>query len=184
MGMSDHHSWWQSLRVDWVGQEKVKIWRSNNFRLTCDSENPNIWTPWWLRVNSLIDNIYFCSDNDYFYVKKDCERETSNWSLYSKQWWSSQWNQSVLCSLFVFIPTGQRSDGTGSDIRRHKSTSDESQSPHSHKAANGMTLSPGCAQNAPCDYNSSFPKLMSEINQELLTSGAVILPGKKLFTLS
>ncbi|XP_038125388.1 pleckstrin homology domain-containing family G member 4B [Cyprinodon tularosa] len=75
--------------------------------------------------------------------------------------------------------TGQRSDGTGSDIRRHKSTSDESQTPHSHKAANGMTLSPGCAQNAPCDYNSAFPKLMSEINQELLTSGAVILPGNR-----
>ncbi|KAM4735403.1 pleckstrin homology domain-containing family G member 4B isoform 3-T4 [Anableps anableps] len=72
--------------------------------------------------------------------------------------------------------SGQRIDSIGSDIRRHKTTIEES---HSPKAENGMTLSPSSAQNSSCDYNSAFPKLMSEINQELLTSGAVILAGNR-----
>uniref|UniRef100_A0A3P9QB12 Uncharacterized protein n=1 Tax=Poecilia reticulata TaxID=8081 RepID=A0A3P9QB12_POERE len=35
------------------------------------------------------------------------------------------------------------------------------------------------AQRSSCDYNPAFPKLMSEINQELLTSRAVILAGNR-----
>lgn len=77
----------------------------------------------------------------------------------------------------MFIPTGQRIDSVGNDIRRLKTTPEES---HGPKAENGMTPSPVSAQNSSCDYNSAFPKRMSEINQELLTSGAVILAGKKL----
>uniref|UniRef100_A0A3B4GG51 Uncharacterized protein n=1 Tax=Pundamilia nyererei TaxID=303518 RepID=A0A3B4GG51_9CICH len=33
--------------------------------------------------------------------------------------------------------------------------------------------------NSSCDYNLTFPKLVSEVNQELLTSAAVILPGTR-----
>uniref|UniRef100_A0A3Q2PM24 Pleckstrin homology and RhoGEF domain containing G4B n=1 Tax=Fundulus heteroclitus TaxID=8078 RepID=A0A3Q2PM24_FUNHE len=72
--------------------------------------------------------------------------------------------------------SGQRIDGTGNDVRRHRTTVEEL---HSPRVSNGMTLSPGSAQNSSCDYNSAFPKLQSEINQDLLTSGAVILPGNR-----
>lgn len=45
------------------------------------------------------------------------------------------------------------------------------------KAANGLNTE----QSSSCDYNSAFPKLVSEINQELLTSGAVTLPGTSIY---
>ncbi|XP_041844277.1 pleckstrin homology domain-containing family G member 4B isoform X2 [Melanotaenia boesemani] len=50
---------------------------------------------------------------------------------------------------------------------------------HSPKAATGMTLRPASDQSSSYDYNSTFPKLMAEVSQELLTSGAVILPGNR-----
>ncbi|XP_047213046.1 pleckstrin homology domain-containing family G member 4B isoform X2 [Girardinichthys multiradiatus] len=72
--------------------------------------------------------------------------------------------------------SGQYIDGISNDVRRLKTTVEES---HNPKAANGMTQSPGSAQNSFCDYNSVFPKLISEISRELLTSGAVTLPGNR-----
>ncbi|XP_014326340.1 pleckstrin homology domain-containing family G member 4B isoform X1 [Xiphophorus maculatus] len=72
--------------------------------------------------------------------------------------------------------SGQRTDSVSSDIRRHKTNVEES---HSPKDENGITLNPGSAQKSSCDYNPAFPKLMSEINQELLTSRAVILAGNR-----
>ncbi|XP_054903813.1 pleckstrin homology domain-containing family G member 4B isoform X2 [Poeciliopsis prolifica] len=72
--------------------------------------------------------------------------------------------------------SGQRTDSISSDTRRHKTSVEE---PHSPKAENGITLSPGSAQKSSCDFNPAFPKLMSEINQELLTSRAVILAGNR-----
>uniref|UniRef100_A0A1A7XT93 Pleckstrin homology domain containing, family G (With RhoGef domain) member 4B n=1 Tax=Iconisemion striatum TaxID=60296 RepID=A0A1A7XT93_9TELE len=72
--------------------------------------------------------------------------------------------------------SGQRDDSISTESRRHKTSSEESPSP---KAANGMSQSLASVQISSCDYYSSFPKLISDINQELLTSGAVILPGNK-----
>ncbi|KAF6739613.1 PH domain-containing family G member 4B [Oryzias melastigma] len=65
---------------------------------------------------------------------------------------------------------GQRDDNI--ENRQNKTTVEELDAP---KAANGLNTS----ESSSCDYNSAFPKLVSEVNQELLTSGAVILPGNR-----
>ncbi|XP_011483491.1 pleckstrin homology domain-containing family G member 4B isoform X2 [Oryzias latipes] len=69
-----------------------------------------------------------------------------------------------------YSAAGQRDDT--SEHNQSKTTMEELDDP---KAANGLNTE----QSSSCDYNSAFPKLVSEINQELLTSGAVTLPGNR-----
>ncbi|XP_031708982.1 pleckstrin homology domain-containing family G member 4B isoform X1 [Anarrhichthys ocellatus] len=64
--------------------------------------------------------------------------------------------------------SGQRDDTISSESRRHRYSGEE---PYSPKAANGTAIRPASA--------SAFPKLVSEVNEELLSSGAVILPGNR-----
>ncbi|XP_029958366.1 pleckstrin homology domain-containing family G member 4B isoform X2 [Salarias fasciatus] len=71
---------------------------------------------------------------------------------------------------------GQRDDGVGGENRRHKGSGEES---HGHKAAIGSTSRLTSASSASSDCHPAFPKLVSHVNQELLTSGAVILPGNR-----
>ncbi|XP_053288759.1 pleckstrin homology domain-containing family G member 4B isoform X2 [Pleuronectes platessa] len=70
--------------------------------------------------------------------------------------------------------SGERDDGIGSESRRH--SGEES---HSPKTANGTALSPASASSSSCDGHSARPRLGSEVNQDLLASGAVILPGNR-----
>ncbi|XP_035020221.2 pleckstrin homology domain-containing family G member 4B isoform X2 [Hippoglossus stenolepis] len=70
--------------------------------------------------------------------------------------------------------SGARDDGIGCESRRH--SGEES---HSPKAANGTAVSPASASSSSCDGHSARPRLGSEVNQELLASGAVILPGNR-----
>ncbi|XP_037836082.1 pleckstrin homology domain-containing family G member 4B isoform X2 [Kryptolebias marmoratus] len=55
--------------------------------------------------------------------------------------------------------------------------SESGEGSHSPKTANGT--SPASNRSFSWDCNSSFPRLISETNQELLASGAVILPGNR-----
>lgn len=84
-------------------------------------------------------------------------------------------NIRLVLRFFLFVFTGQRNDSLNSESRRHRASGEES---HSPKAANGTTIRVASVQSSSCDYNLTFPKLVSEVNQELLTSAAVILPGK------
>lgn len=80
-----------------------------------------------------------------------------------------------LDTLFMIISIGQRDDTIGSESRRHRHSGDES---HSPKAANGTAIRLASVSSSSYESNSALPKLVSEVNQELLTSGAVILPGR------
>ncbi|XP_028326854.1 pleckstrin homology domain-containing family G member 4B isoform X2 [Gouania willdenowi] len=71
--------------------------------------------------------------------------------------------------------SGQRDDIIISESRRHRS-SEESYSP---KAANGTGVRVSSAPSLSLNSNPVFPKLICDVNQELLTSGAVILPGNR-----
>ncbi len=82
---------------------------------------------------------------------------------------------SDLCPLFMIISTGQRDDTISSESRRHRHSGEES---HSPKAANGTAVRLASVSSSSCESNLALPKLVSEVNQELLTSGAVILPGR------
>lgn len=88
-------------------------------------------------------------------------------------------NLADLCSLFIIIPTGQRDDTISVESRRHRNSAEES---HSPKAANGTAIRPASVSSSNYGSISAFPKLVSEVNQELLTSGAVILPGRRQVT--
>ncbi|XP_054477283.1 pleckstrin homology domain-containing family G member 4B [Anoplopoma fimbria] len=72
--------------------------------------------------------------------------------------------------------SGQRDDIISSESRRHRHSGEESFSP---KAANGTAIRPASASVSSNESNSVLPKLVSEVNEELLTSGAVILPGNR-----
>uniref|UniRef100_A0A3Q1ITN4 Uncharacterized protein n=1 Tax=Anabas testudineus TaxID=64144 RepID=A0A3Q1ITN4_ANATE len=74
------------------------------------------------------------------------------------------------------ISTGQRDDGISSESRQHRHSVEES---HSPKAPNGAAIRLNSTSSSSFESISAFPKLMSEVNQELLTSGAVILPGNR-----
>ncbi|XP_019729183.1 pleckstrin homology domain-containing family G member 4B isoform X1 [Hippocampus comes] len=69
---------------------------------------------------------------------------------------------------------GQQED-TGDD-RKSRLVEEESNSP---KPANGSAVGLGSSTSSSNDRNVSLPKRMSEVNQELLASGAVILPGSR-----
>lgn len=84
-------------------------------------------------------------------------------------------NLSDLCPLSILISTGQHDDTISSESRRHRHSGDES---HSPKAANGTAIRLASISSSSYESNSALPKLVSEVNQELLTSGAVILPGR------
>lgn len=71
---------------------------------------------------------------------------------------------------------GHRDDGAGGEGQRRRHSGEE---PHSAKAANGAAIRPAPGSNSSCENSSAFPKLVSAVNQELLTSGAVILPGSR-----
>uniref|UniRef100_A0A3Q1HIJ3 Pleckstrin homology and RhoGEF domain containing G4B n=2 Tax=Anabas testudineus TaxID=64144 RepID=A0A3Q1HIJ3_ANATE len=72
--------------------------------------------------------------------------------------------------------SGQRDDGISSESRQHRHSVEES---HSPKAPNGAAIRLNSTSSSSFESISAFPKLMSEVNQELLTSGAVILPGNR-----
>ncbi|XP_068591825.1 pleckstrin homology domain-containing family G member 4B isoform X2 [Cebidichthys violaceus] len=72
--------------------------------------------------------------------------------------------------------SGQRNDTISSESRRHRHSGEE---PYSPKAANGTAIRPASASGSSIESNSAFPKLVSEVNEELLSSGAVILPGNR-----
>ncbi|XP_072250491.1 pleckstrin homology domain-containing family G member 4B isoform X2 [Leuresthes tenuis] len=77
----------------------------------------------------------------------------------------------------VFTGNERRSSKEDSGQRDDcKASGEES---HSPKAANGMTVTLSSEQSSSYENNSAFPKLMSDVRQELLTSGAVILPGSR-----
>ncbi|XP_057689818.1 pleckstrin homology domain-containing family G member 4B isoform X3 [Corythoichthys intestinalis] len=65
-------------------------------------------------------------------------------------------------------------DNTGDD--RKSRLTEESNIP---KTANGTALGFGSSSSSSNDSNLSLPKRMSEVNQELLASGAIILPGNR-----
>ncbi|XP_055358850.1 pleckstrin homology domain-containing family G member 4B isoform X2 [Betta splendens] len=67
--------------------------------------------------------------------------------------------------------SGQRDDGGGGESRRRRPSVEDS---HGPKAANGTATT-----RLSLGSGSGFPKLMSHVNQELLASGAVILPGSR-----
>ncbi|XP_049438846.1 pleckstrin homology domain-containing family G member 4B isoform X2 [Epinephelus fuscoguttatus] len=72
--------------------------------------------------------------------------------------------------------SGQRDDTISNESRRHRHSGDES---HSPKAANGSAIRLASASGSSCERITALPKLVSEVNQALLTSGAVILPGNR-----
>ncbi|XP_019948898.2 pleckstrin homology domain-containing family G member 4B isoform X2 [Paralichthys olivaceus] len=72
--------------------------------------------------------------------------------------------------------SGVHDDGIGSESRQHRHSGEES---HRPKAANGTAVSPASASSSSCVGHSARPRLGSEVNQELLVSGAVILPGNR-----
>lgn len=80
-----------------------------------------------------------------------------------------------LCSLFIIISTGQRDDAISSESRRHRHSGEES---HCPKAANGAAIRLASVSSSSFESSLALPKLVSEVNQELLTSEAVILPGR------
>ncbi|XP_020492802.2 pleckstrin homology domain-containing family G member 4B isoform X1 [Labrus bergylta] len=69
---------------------------------------------------------------------------------------------------------GLRDDTISSEIRGHRYSREES---HSPKAANGSAIR--LASSSPYESITALPRLVSEVNQELLTSGAVMLPGNR-----
>ncbi|KAM4581147.1 pleckstrin homology domain-containing family G member 4B isoform 2-T2 [Odontesthes bonariensis] len=77
----------------------------------------------------------------------------------------------------VFAGNERRSSKEDSGQRDDCKTSGEES--HSPKAANGMTVTLASDRSSSFDNNSAFPKLMSDVRRELLTSGAVILPGNR-----
>ncbi|KAM9851529.1 pleckstrin homology domain-containing family G member 4B [Aulostomus maculatus] len=72
--------------------------------------------------------------------------------------------------------SGQHNDSISGDSRRHKYGGEES---HSPKAVNGTAIRMVSTSSSSHDSNLSLPKLVSEVNQELLASGAVILTGSR-----
>ncbi|KAM6936497.1 pleckstrin homology domain-containing family G member 4B [Lycodopsis pacificus] len=72
--------------------------------------------------------------------------------------------------------TGQRDVTISSESRRHRHSGEE---PYGPKAANGTAIRPASASGSSSESNSAFPTLVSEVNEELLSSGAVILPGNR-----
>nr|XP_046255609.1 pleckstrin homology domain-containing family G member 4B isoform X2 [Scatophagus argus] len=72
--------------------------------------------------------------------------------------------------------SGQRDDTISSESRRHRHSSEE---PHTPKAANGTAIRLASVSSSSCESSLALPKMVSEVNQELLTSGAVILPGNR-----
>ncbi|XP_076593995.1 pleckstrin homology domain-containing family G member 4B isoform X4 [Chaetodon auriga] len=70
--------------------------------------------------------------------------------------------------------SGQRGDTISSESRRHRHSGEEL---HSPKAANGTAMRLASVSCSSYERNSTLARLVSDVNQELLTSGAVILPG-------
>ena len=88
--------------------------------------------------------------------------------------WTQVNTQVSLRSLVVSVSTGQRNDSVSSEGRQHRASVEEL---HSPKPADGVNMRLASVQSSSYDCNSVFPKLVSEVSQELLASGAVILPG-------
>lgn len=98
----------------------------------------------------------------------------SNWlvSIFVLQWPSTH----HLFSLFPIISTGQRDDSIRSESRQRRHSGEEL---HGPKAANGAAVRLASVSSSTCDGDHTvLPKVASEVNQELLASGAVMLPGR------
>ncbi|KAK2844487.1 hypothetical protein Q5P01_011146 [Channa striata] len=72
--------------------------------------------------------------------------------------------------------SGQHDDSISNDSRRRRHSVEES---HSPKAVNGTAIRPASVSSSSTESSPVFPKQMSEVNQELLASGAVIMPGNR-----
>ncbi|XP_030250410.1 pleckstrin homology domain-containing family G member 4B isoform X4 [Sparus aurata] len=72
--------------------------------------------------------------------------------------------------------SGQRDDSLSSESRQHRHSGEES---HSSKAANGSAIRLASVSSSSYGSSAALPRLLPEVNQELLTSGAVILPGNR-----
>lgn len=81
----------------------------------------------------------------------------------------------MFSSLLIYVLPGHRDDAASGEARRHRHSGEE---PHSAQAANGAAIRQAPGSDSSCDNSSAFPKLVSAVNQELLASGAVILPGR------
>lgn len=72
--------------------------------------------------------------------------------------------------------SGKQDSNISSESRQHRHSGEESLSP---KSANGVAIRLASSSRATSNENVTLPKLVSEVNQELLMSGAVILPGSQ-----
>lgn len=81
----------------------------------------------------------------------------------------------MFSSLLAHVLPGHRDDAASGEARRHRHSGEE---PHGAKVANGAAIRQAAASDSSCDNRSAFPKLVSAVNQELLASGAVVLPGR------
>lgn len=82
----------------------------------------------------------------------------------------------MFSSLLAHVLPGHCDDAASGEARRHRHSGEE---PHGAKVANGAAIrQAAAASDSSCDHRSAFPKLVSAVNQELLASGAVVLPGR------
>ncbi|XP_029360832.1 pleckstrin homology domain-containing family G member 4B isoform X2 [Echeneis naucrates] len=72
--------------------------------------------------------------------------------------------------------SGQRDDSISAESRQRKQSGEEF---HSPKAANGAAVRLASVSSSTYDSSPVLPKLASAVNQKLLSSGAVILPGNR-----
>ncbi|KAM4601478.1 pleckstrin homology domain-containing family G member 4B isoform 2-T2 [Polymixia lowei] len=72
--------------------------------------------------------------------------------------------------------SGQYDVCINSESRRQSHGEEEA---HSHKTANGTAVRLASAASPPPGHNLNLPTLVTDVNQELLASGAVVLPGNR-----
>lgn len=73
----------------------------------------------------------------------------------------------MFSSLLTLVLPGHRDDAGGGEARRHR-----------HSGEDGAAVRQATSSDSSCDNSSAFPRLVSAVSQELLTSGAVVLPGR------
>lgn len=76
----------------------------------------------------------------------------------------------MFSSLLIHVLPGHHDDvAGGGEARRHG---------HSGEEPRAAATRPAPGSDSSCDNRSAFPKVVSAVNQELLTSGGVVLPGR------
>lgn len=172
-GCQEQHSYKQGEVED------VKIRECNNARVTHESGWLNTWSPGWVSVKSLLAYTYLTTNKHLFHevlAEKVLQlKEAFFLFTYFWQLFLSNYHLPDLCSLFILFSTGQRDDTISSESRRCRHNGEES---HCPKAANGAAIGLSSVSRSSYESSLALPKLVSEVNQELLSSGAVILPGR------